>query len=69
MKPLAWQPGQPLIELEMEALVRTLEKFQGNRTRAARALGWSIGTIRSKIRRFGIVAENPGGRPRSGKTG
>lgn len=60
-RPLDWKPGDPLINLELEALTRTLEKFEGNRTHAARALGLSIQTIRNKIRRFGIASpERPG---------
>jgi DNA-binding NtrC family response regulator len=67
-KPLAWQPGNSLQELEREALVRTLEKFQGNRTHAAQALGLSLPGIRNKIRRFDIAApEKPRGQPRRGK--
>jgi DNA-binding NtrC family response regulator len=68
-KPLAWQPGRPLIELELEALTRTLKEYGGNRAQAARALGLSLSTIKNKIKRFGIVAENPRGRPRLEKIG
>lgn len=68
-KPLSWQPGDPLQDLELEALRKTLDKFGGNRAQAARALGLSLSTIKNKIKRFGIVAENPRGRPRLEKNG
>jgi len=66
---LAWQPGDPLQDLELEALKKTLEKFGGNRAQAARALGLSYSGIKKKIKRFGLIAENPPGRPRSEKIG
>jgi transcriptional regulator of acetoin/glycerol metabolism len=38
-----------LAEIEREALVRQLERFQGNRTLAAEALGLSRRTVQRKI--------------------
>lgn len=68
-KPLNWQPGKSLHELELEALERTLQKFGGNQAQAARALGLSYSGIKRKIKRFGLLAENPRGRPRLEKIG
>ncbi|HUW41660.1 MAG TPA: sigma-54 dependent transcriptional regulator [Rectinemataceae bacterium] len=42
-------------ELEREAIVRALEKWGGNRTKAAAELAISRRTIINKIRRYGIV--------------
>jgi transcriptional regulator with PAS, ATPase and Fis domain len=68
MKPLSWQPGQNLEELEREALTRTLEKFDGNKTRTAKALGVSYLTVNRKIRKLGIPAAGKArGRPGLGK--
>ena len=68
-KSLTWQPGDPLLDLELEALKKTLEKFGGNQAQAARALDISYSGIKRKLKRFGIVAENPRGRPRLEKIG
>jgi two-component system, NtrC family, response regulator AtoC len=43
-----------MAEMEREALARTLEKWKGNRTKAAEELGISRRTILNKIRQFGL---------------
>ncbi len=43
---------RPLAEIEREAILRTLERTHGNRTRAAELLGISIRTLRDKLRRY-----------------
>src|SRR5690606_24379309 len=40
--------------LERGAIVRALERMQGNRTHASRALGISVRTLRNKIREYGL---------------
>lgn len=37
-------------EVERDLILVTLDKYQGNRTKAARSLGVSIRTMRNKIR-------------------
>ncbi len=43
---------RPLAEIEREAILRTLERTHGNRTRAAELLGISIRTLRNKLRQY-----------------
>lgn len=46
-------PGaEPLTEVRMRVILSTLEKFEGNRTHTAEALGVSLRTIRNKIRKY-----------------
>jgi len=47
-------PGQPLSELEKEAIIRTLELTGGNRTEAARMLGIGRRTLQYKLKEYGI---------------
>jgi DNA-binding NtrC family response regulator len=42
--------GISLAELEKAAITQTLQKFEGNRTRAARTLGISVRTLQRKLR-------------------
>ena len=44
--------GTKLEKLERQAIFATLEKTDGNRTEAARALGISDRTLRDKIKRY-----------------
>jgi DNA-binding NtrC family response regulator len=46
-----------LRRLELQALLRALERTGGNQTRAARLLGVSRDTVRYRIRRFGIKVQ------------
>ncbi len=48
-------PTLNLRELERRTILRSLELARGNRTRASRALGISIRTLRNKIREFGLA--------------
>jgi DNA-binding NtrC family response regulator len=45
-----WLAGIPLAELEKRAIIQTLQNFDGNRTKAARALGISVRTLQRKLR-------------------
>jgi DNA-binding NtrC family response regulator len=45
--------GQPLEELERRAIIATLHREDGNRTRAARILGISDRTLREKVKKYG----------------
>ncbi len=46
-------PGtDPLTDVRMRVILKTLEHFDGNRTRTAEALGVSLRTIRNKIRDY-----------------
>ncbi len=47
-------PAKSITELEREAIVRALERWKGNRTKAAEELGISRRTILYKIKRYGI---------------
>jgi DNA-binding NtrC family response regulator len=46
--------GQTLEQLEKAAISEALQRFEGNRTRAAKALGIAPSTLYEKIRRYGL---------------
>ena len=50
--------------MEREAIRRALARHDGNRTRAARALGIGLRTMQRKIRLFGLGPDGTRGRPR-----
>ena len=49
--------GQTLEEMERAAVEQALERFDGNRTRAAKALGIAASTLYEKIKRYGLKTE------------
>ena len=50
---LSFVPGsEPLTEVRRKIIIGTLERFEGNRTRTAEALGVSLRTIRNKLRDY-----------------
>ncbi len=54
-------PGEEIItleEMEKRLILRTLERVNGNRTRAADLLGVSVRTIRNKLNLYGLGAES-----------
>ena len=48
-------PTMPLEELEKLHILRCLEHFEGNKTRAAQSLGITIKTLYNKLHRYGIL--------------
>jgi two-component system, NtrC family, response regulator GlrR len=46
--------GQTLEQLEKAAIEQALHRFEGNKTKAARALGIAASTLYEKIRRYGL---------------
>jgi DNA-binding NtrC family response regulator len=46
--------GQTLEQLEKAAIEQALHRFDGNKTKAARALGIAASTLYEKIRRYGL---------------
>jgi transcriptional regulator with PAS, ATPase and Fis domain len=48
-------PTMPLEELEKLHILRCLEHFEGNKTRAAQTLGITIKTLYNKLHRYGIL--------------
>ncbi|MBW2052813.1 MAG: sigma-54-dependent Fis family transcriptional regulator [Deltaproteobacteria bacterium] len=46
--------GLTLDDVEREHIIKVLERFQGRRTEAARALGIDRSTLREKIKRYGL---------------
>jgi hypothetical protein len=53
----------PLESMERDAIVRSLRDHDGNKIRAARALGMSRATIYRRIREYGIITTPAGLRP------
>jgi DNA-binding NtrC family response regulator len=51
--------------MERDLLRRTLLRFDGNRTRAARVLGIGVRTLQRKIQRYSLRQEGRRGRPRA----
>jgi DNA-binding NtrC family response regulator len=49
---LAFTVGTPLADIEREAITRTLEHFDGDKQRAARALGIDVTTLYRKLKRY-----------------
>lgn len=49
-----WKPGMSMEELEKRAILRTLEYFAGNKVHAARALGISERSLRTRLIRYGL---------------
>ena len=52
----ATAPTMTLEEMERQLILATLEKVDGNRTRAADLLGVSVRTIRNKLNQYGLAA-------------
>ena len=48
--------GQTLEQLEKAAIEQALQQFDGNRTKAAKALGIAASTLYEKLKRYGLVA-------------
>ena len=44
--------GSTIEAIERELVLQTLARCDGNRTRAARVLGFSVRTLRNKIRQY-----------------
>lgn len=61
---ISFLPGsEPLTDVRRKIIIGTLERFDGNRTRTAEALGVSLRTIRNKLRHYrerGIDVPTPG---------
>jgi DNA-binding NtrC family response regulator len=51
-------PGQTLEELEKTAITEALQRWRGNRTKAAKALGIAASTLYEKIRRYGLKPDD-----------
>ncbi|MBN1516392.1 sigma-54-dependent Fis family transcriptional regulator [Candidatus Sumerlaeota bacterium] len=51
-------PSMTLEEMEKQLILATLEKVNGNRTRAADMLGVSVRTIRNKLTQYGLAGAN-----------
>jgi transcriptional regulator with PAS, ATPase and Fis domain len=50
---LSFVPGsEPLTDVRRKVILGTLERFHGNRTRTAKALGVSLRTIRNKLKEY-----------------
>lgn len=49
--------GFTLRELEKQLVLQTLERYRGNRTRAAKQLGISIRTLRNKLRQYRLEGD------------
>jgi len=48
-------PVQRLEDIERQAIIAALEKFEGNRTRTAEALGMGRRTLQNKLKEYGIA--------------
>ncbi|TAN44334.1 MAG: sigma-54-dependent Fis family transcriptional regulator [Nitrospirae bacterium] len=54
-------PKGTIKDMERDLVVKTLRETNGNRTRAAEALGVTVRTIRNKLKEYGITEEEIGG--------
>ena len=52
-KELSAMPGKGLRDMEKEAILKTLEEANGNRSHVARMLGISVRTLRNKLKEYG----------------
>jgi DNA-binding NtrC family response regulator len=50
---------QTLEDLQRAAILRTLRQFDGNRTRAAEALGISVRTLQRRLKEWGCQDDAP----------
>jgi two-component system response regulator FlrC len=48
-------PGRTVTEVEKDLILSTLERLNGNRTHAAKALGVSVRTIRNRLREYKLA--------------
>jgi two-component system response regulator FlrC len=48
-------PGRTVTEVEKDLILATLERLNGNRTHAAKALGVSVRTIRNRLREYKLA--------------
>ena len=58
--------GQTLEQLEKAAIEHALQQYEGNRTKAAKALGIASSTLYEKLKRYGLVAGKGAGEKASG---
>jgi DNA-binding NtrC family response regulator len=58
--------GQTLEQLEKAAIEHALQQYEGNRTRAAKALGIASSTLYEKLKRYGLAAGKGAGEKASG---
>jgi DNA-binding NtrC family response regulator len=47
-----WEPGITMEQIELAVIQSALKHFDGNKSRAARALGVSVRTIRNKVAKY-----------------
>jgi hypothetical protein len=59
-EPLLPLAGLTLAELEKRAILQSLQRFAGNRTKAARALGISVRTLQRKLRLWNSAKRSTG---------
>jgi two-component system response regulator AtoC len=52
---------RPLDQIEYDAIIAALDRFGGNRTRAAEALGIGRRTLQNKLKLYGLVREDAAG--------
>ena len=56
---IRFEPGsEPLTDVRRKIILGTLQRFEGNRTKTAEALGVSLRTIRNKIRDYRVLGED-----------
>jgi transcriptional regulator with PAS, ATPase and Fis domain len=51
------ETGNELESLQRRAILDAIERYQGNRTRAASALGISVRTLQRKLKAWGLASE------------
>ena len=49
---IIWQPGMTLADMEKQIILKALQFYHGNKTKAAQSLDISVRTIDNKLKKY-----------------